>query len=126
MSYASMAQGLASSQIARYGAPATLTHTTVGTYDPVAGTSATSSAIATVSAMLDVSSTKKLGFIFGDGLVQNGDMMATISGDIAFSPNPGDVLTVLSGPLAHAYGVVESRPVMVGASAVYWNLLVRR
>jgi hypothetical protein len=126
MSYASMAQGLASSRIASHGAQVTLTHTTVGTYDPVAGAPATSSVVATVSAVLDVNSTKRLGFVFGDGLVKSGDIMATISGDIAFPPSPGDVLTVLDGPLANAYCVVDSRPSMVEASAVYWNLLVRR
>jgi hypothetical protein len=74
-------------------------------------------------ALLEGASPVALGFKFGPDLVQTGDLLATIANDrLEFSPVPGDTLTVDSV----VYQIIGTRPLYVGASAVMWDLLVRK
>jgi hypothetical protein len=106
-----------------YGARATLTHVTVGAFDPATGTTSGSSALTACSAFLDSASLKTLGFKFNPDLIQGGDIMATVAGVL---PVAGDILTVLDGPFAWPYVVIEARPQIAGADAVMTQCLVRK
>ena len=72
-----------------------------------------------VNALLDADKSSSLGFQFGDGLVQAGDIKATIAG---VKPLLGDVLTVGGTP----YTVKAVRPSYVMATEVTWECLVSR
>jgi len=106
-------------------ASAVLSRNVLGAIDPATGKSVSSSTL-TCSTLckLDSTSIKTLGYKFGDGLVQGGDIMASIpSKGLTFSPQPGDFLTVLNWP----YVVIETRPEFApGGSVCEWNLLVRK
>lgn len=118
-----MALGQAASTIKRYGAAATLARSTPGLHDAASGAPALATTTSTAtSAVLDASSLKTLGFKFGDGLVQGGDLQATIPAKgLDFNPQPGDVLTVDSSP----YRVAAVRPTYSGATPVMFELLLR-
>jgi len=105
-------------------APATLTRTVPGAYDPVTGTNGAPTVTnCATSAVLDSSSLKTLGFVFGDGLVQGGDIGAMIPAKgLTFDPAPGDTLTVLGW----AYVVIAVQPTFAGAVPVFHKLLVRK
>jgi hypothetical protein len=105
-------------------ASATITRTVAGAYDPVTGgpTPGSTTAIST-KAVLDSTSLRTLGFRYGEGLVQTGDMEAMIpAAGLTFDPAAGDSLTV--GGVA--YTVIGARPTYEGATPVLWQLLVRR
>ena len=105
-------------------ASATITRTVAGAYDPVTGgpTPGSTTTIST-KAVLDGSGTKALGFRYGEGLVQTGDIEAMIpAAGLSFAPAAGDSLTV--GGVA--YVVIAARPTYEGSTPVLWQLLVRR
>ena len=104
-------------------AAATLTRTVPGAYNPTTGGNGAATVTnASVKATLDASGTKKLGFKFGEGLVQAGDIMATIPAKgLPFTPQPGDKFT-----LGSAYTVAAVQPTWVGAVPVLYDLLVRK
>ena len=92
-------------------APATLTRTVPGAYDPVTGTNGASTVTnCSVKAVLDGASQKSLGSKFGEGLVQGGDLQAD------------DVLTVNGW----GYAVIAVRPTFAGSVAVLLSILVRK
>jgi hypothetical protein len=116
---------LASSLITEYGTPAVLTQVTPGAYDPATGTTAAGTTTNTnVSAVLDATSLKTLGYKFGEGLVQGGDIEATIPGKSinGHPPLPQDTLTFNGWP----WVIVGVRPTYSGGVAVSYQLLVRR
>ena len=119
MSLAATLQKTAQKALKSYGAKGTLTHTTPGAYDPATGTTSNVQTVTPCSALLDSSSLKTLGFKFGDGMVQAGDIMATVSGVV---PVPGDVLAVAIGQ----FNVIDVRPQYVGSDVVMAQCLVRR
>ena len=105
-------------------ASATITRTVAGAYDPVTGgpTPGSTTTINT-KAVLDGSGTKALGFRYGEGLVQTGDLEAMIpAAGLSFAPAAGDSLTV--GVVA--FTVIAARPTYEGSMPVLWQLLVRR
>lgn len=105
-------------------ASATITRTVAGAYDPVTGgpTPGSSTTLST-KAVLDSTSLRTLGFRYGEGLVQTGDMEAMIpAAGLTFDPAAGDSLTV--GGVA--YVVIAARPTYEGSTPVLWQLLVRR
>jgi len=111
--------------LARNGlaASGTLTRTTPGAYDPATGSS-TSGTTATASCLvtLDGSSLVSLGFKFGEGLVQAGDLLASVPArGLTFQPGPGDKLTIG----ATQYTVVQSKPTYAGHLPALWEMLVR-
>lgn len=119
MSLAATLQKTAQKALKSYGAKGTLTHTTPGAYDPATGTTSNVQAVTPCSALLDASSLKTLGFKFGDGLVQAGDIMATVSGVV---PVPGDVLAVAIG----SFSVKDVRPQYLNADVVMCQCLIGR
>jgi hypothetical protein len=124
VSLAATVQRTAIKALKSYGAAGTLSHIDTGGYDPATGT--TTGAVTTVtpcSAMLDSSSLKTLGFKFGDGLVQGGDMMATLAGIV---PAAGDILTINSGPYAAPYNVIAVQPQFIGSDVPMVVCLVRK
>ena len=120
MSLASTVTKSAARAVKAYGAKGTLTHVTPGGYDPTTGT--TTGAVTTVtpcSAVLDSTSLKTLGYKFGDGLVQAGDVLALVAGIL---PVAGDILAVATG----SFVVISSRPTFLGDAVVVTDCLVRR
>ncbi len=117
MSLASAVANAAKGAIKKFGAAAVLSRTAVGAYDPGTGTAVGVTTTYPVSAQLPSSKLKTLGFQFGDGMVQTGDISATIAG---MQPQLGDVLTV-GGT---AYTVKAIRPSYVMATEVTWECLV--
>ncbi len=105
-------------------ATATLTRTTPGAYDPVSGTDSGGTTVtSTALAVLDSSSLQTLGYVFGDGLVQTGDIQATLPAKgLTFDPAPGDVFTAAS----MTFRVIGTKPTYAGSVPVMWNLLVRK
>ena len=124
MSLGSVARSQAAATIKRYGAAAKLTRTTKGQRDPATGQIPTTTEEFPTFAVLDSSSTSALGFKFGADLVKTGDVSVMVPA----TPKPValDRLTILKGDLAGAYTVMDLRPLMVGADAVSYTLLVRR
>lgn len=123
MTLASTVQSSAYRAVKTYGAKGTLTQITNGVYNPATGTTSPVTVIANVSALMDATSLKTLGFKFGDGLIQSGDIQATIAAKgLPFVPGLGNVLAVPQG----TFTVRDSRPEWIGADAVIYNLLVRR
>ena len=117
----------AAEAIEEYGAPAVFTHQESGPFDPVTGESA-AGAVTTIPtfALLDASSLQSLGFRFGSGLVETGDIAATVAADAFTSkPIPGDRLEITEGEYAGSYGIHAVRPLMVGSAAITYELLVR-
>lgn len=104
-------------------APATLTRTTPGAYDPATGTNATgTTTVCSCKAVLDASSSGALGFKFGTGLIQTGDMLALVPAHkLTFVPASGDKLTISSTD----YAVIANQPTYGGATALLHQLLVR-
>jgi len=115
---------LASSLVGDFGAPATLSQITPGTYDPNTGTSGAGTTVnTTCSAVLDASSMTGLGYQFGPDLVQEGSQKALLAGKgLAVMPEPGDILTLAGVP----WVIDAVRPTYSGAVAVLYELLVRR
>lgn len=116
--------GAAFAGLGSLAASATMTRETLGEYDPATGgpTPGTTTT-ATVWAVLDASSLRTMGFKFGEGLVQAGDIEALIPAQgLTFNPDAGDKLTV--GGVS--YTVIQARPTYEGAVPVVWSLLVRR
>jgi hypothetical protein len=104
---------------------AVLAHVEPGTYDPGSGTSTGSvTSTCTTQVKLDGTSLKTLGFKFGDGLVQGGDIDGSIPGKgLTFAPLPGDTLTANGFP----YVIVSVRPSYTpGGSAAEYSLLLRK
>ena len=122
MSLAKIASSAALRALKTYGAPATLTRVVPGAYDPATGgVTAGTTTTCNTSAVLDATA-KSLGFKFGEGLIQAGASMATLTAKgLTFTPAPGDKFTVG----AIAYVVIAVRPVWAGATAVLYELLVR-
>ena len=124
MSLATIFLGQSANALKAHGAPATLTRITPGKQDvttgaPTQGITDSSSTYA----VLDASSTKRLGFVFSEGLIQKGDILAKIPAQgLDFEPLPGDVLTVRS----IIYRVVDVRPDFYQATPVMFSLLVRK
>lgn len=112
--------------LARKGlaASATLTRTVPGAYDPATGTN--TAGTTTTSACLvslDGSSLASLGFKFGEGLVQAGDLLASVPAKgLTFQPGPGDKLTIGTA----IYTVVQSKPTYAGHLPALWEMAVRR
>jgi hypothetical protein len=106
------------------GAPATLTRTTPGAYNPTTGGNAAGTTTnSTTTAVLDAATSVKLGFIFGPALVQGGDIMAMIPAKgLASAPLPGDTLTVAGW----TYKVVQVVPTWAGSVPVVYSMLVRK
>lgn len=126
MSLATLAQNQAANAIRRYGMPGTLTRTTLGTFDPATGTSASSSVSVPIKATQGATNIKSLGFKFGEGLVQTGDFALDIPAKgLPFVPKAGDAVAITSGDLAGAYKVVDNKPTVVGRLAAIHSLLVR-
>lgn len=119
MSLASTVQVSALRALRTYGAAGTLTHVTPGVFDPATGTVASTTTVTAVRALLDQTSLKTLGFRFGEGMVQAGDMQATVAGVV---PLPGDVLTLALG----VFVVIDVRSDFVGDQAVMSSCLVRK
>lgn len=113
---------LASNMIGEYGTAASLVHTVMGTYDPATGGSTDVDNTYPCQAVLDATATKRLGFMFGDGLVLGGDQLATIPAKgLAVTPQAGDSLI-----LDTVYSIVEVRPTYSGGVTVMYECLVRR
>ena len=123
MSLATVVQGSATRALNLYGQAATLNRSVPGVFDPVTGTTTATVSTYPVKALIDSASLRTLGYKFGDGLVQSGDVLATFSAKgIPFDPMPGDTLTVGS----IVFALVITRPVYVGSSAVIHECVVRR
>ncbi len=102
-----------------------LSHTTAGTYDPVSG--GTTGGVTTtynVQCKLDAGSFKRLGFKFGDGLVQGGMIEISMPAKgLAIKPLPGDLVTIGGTQ----YQVVANDPNFApGGTAVEYSLLVKQ
>ena len=123
MNLAKIAGDAALRAIKAYGAPATLTHTVPGAYDPATGTNAAGTTTnCNTSAVLD-STAKNLGYLFDASLVQGGDLMAMIPAKgLTFDPDPGCTLTFTGW----AFVVLQAKPTFAGAVPVVWQLLVRK
>ncbi len=119
MSLASAVANAARGALKKFGAPATLARTAPGAYDPGTGAVVGVTTTYPVNALLDATHLQSLGFQFGEGLVQAGDIKATIAG---VKPQLGDVLTV-GGT---AYTVKAVRPSYVMATEVTWECLVTK
>lgn len=119
MSLATVAAGAAKRALGAYGAPATLTRKTPGSYDPATGGVSNTTTTSSVRVLLDASSTTALGFKFNPDLVRSGDMLATVAG---VAPAEGDTLTLAMG----TFTVIAVRPVFVQATQVLAECLVRR
>ena len=105
------------------GALCTLRRSTPGVYNPATGTATTSLSTCPTYAVLDASILQTLGFKFGAGLVQGGDIKALISAKgLTFTPAPGDNLQMG----AVTYKVIAVAPTYVMDQAVVFDLLVRR
>jgi len=104
-------------------APAVLSRITPGAYDPATGTNAAGTTqTCPCLAVLDASQ-KGLGYVFGDGLVQSGDLSALIPAKgLTFDPAPGDSLAVAGS----AFSVIGVVPTFSGATPVLFKMLVRR
>ena len=105
-------------------APAVLSHTTRGVHNSATGTPGVNT-ITTCNtlAVLDATSMRGLGFKYGEGLVQGGDIDALVPGKgLTFTPQPGDLITVAGTQ----YTIVTVRPTYAGAVAVTHSLLVRK
>lgn len=114
--------GGAFSDLGDLAAAGTLTRKTPGTYDPATGTSSVTTTTSACKAVLDATSIRSLGFKFGEGLVQAGDLMATIpSKGLAFNPAAGDTLTLTVG----TFTLVSVSPTYAGSVPVMFACLVR-
>ena len=109
--------------LADLAASATLTRTTPGAYDPATGTNATgTTTVCPCKAVLDASSSGALGFKFGTGLVQTGDVLAYVPArDLTFTPASGDKLTIAGT----VYSVIANQPTYGAATPLLHSLLVR-
>ena len=113
----------ATAAIKHYGAAGTLKQSVPGVFNPATGTTTPTVTTCAVSAVLDGSSQKGLGFKFGEGLVKAGDLKALIGAKgLTFTPAPGNDLTV--GTIT--YKVIAAMPTYVMGQPVTWDLLVRR
>lgn len=119
MSLASIVKSAASRVVKTYGDAGTLTHVVVGVYDPATGTVGNVPTATACRAVRDASSLQGLGFTFGQGIVQTGDMKVILSG---VDPAQGDTLTLSDGD----WTVIAVRPSYVGADAVAYECLVRQ
>lgn len=125
MSLGTLTQKQAKNAISRYGAPVTISRPILGDQDPtLGGPSWTETSEFSASALMDFTSTRKLGLLFGSGgLVQSGDGLADVyASNLPFEPAPGDVLTFRDTP----YTIVEVRPTFVGELPVLFSCLVRK
>lgn len=108
--------------LADLAAEATLTRYTPGVYVPATGTNATGTTT-TCSCLTVMDGEAPLGFKFGYGLVQEGDLMALIPAKgLTFNPLPLDTLTVL----AATFTIVSVHVVYAGSVPVLFSCLVRR
>lgn len=104
-------------------APAVLSRAYVGTYDPATGTTSTGAASVCPCSAVRSAKAGRLGYLFGDGLVQGGDEVAMIAAKgLTLEPLPGDTLTM--GGIQWA--VIAVKPTYAGAVAVLFDLLVRK
>jgi hypothetical protein len=105
-------------------ASATITRTTLGAIDPSTGEpSTTATQSYSTRCKLDATSLKTLGFRFGDGLVQGGDIQISIPAKgVSFAPRAGDTATTKSV----VYVVIDVRPSYApGGAETEYNCLVR-
>lgn len=108
--------------IKRVGAPVVITRTVFGTVDPVTGEAPSTVASVDTYGALDASSLKTLGFKYGDGLVQSGDLIAMLPAKgLSFEPSAGDTI-LLRGSL---YTVKMNQPTYYGSTVVKHDCLVR-
>lgn len=109
--------------LADLAASAMLTRTTPGAYDPATGTlAAGSTTTCSCKAVLDASSSGALGFKFGTGLIQTGDMLALVPAHkLTFVPASGDKLTIAGT----VYSVIANQPTYGAATPLLYSLLVR-
>ena len=105
-------------------ATATITRVTPGAYVPATGLNATgTTTTCNCVAVLDSTSLKGLGFKFGEGLVQSGDIEALVPAKgLSFDPLPGDIITAAG----IQFTVVSVRPAYAGSVAVMFACLVRK
>lgn len=102
------------------GVAGTLSRSSLGVYDPAVGSSPVSTSVYSVSAVLDASSLQGLGSTFGAGLVQAGDVKATLASPV--EPMLGDILALPIG----LFSVKSVRPTYVGGTAVIYECLVTK
>lgn len=110
--------------LAKYGnATAQLVRSVPGAYDPVTGTATVVETAFTVSVLLDASGVQTLGFKFGVGSINAGDLEATVAAEgLPVTPIPGDVLKVGGDALQ----VVKVQTTPSIKNPVIHSLLVRR
>ena len=91
--------------------------------DPATGLATTATQTCRTRAKLDATALKTLGFKFGDGLVQMGDIEASIPAKgLPFLPEPGDNLSAIG----KQFKVICVRPAYApGGMATEYTLLVR-
>jgi len=105
-------------------ATAVLTRVVPGAFDTTTGTNAAGTTTTSACfAVLDSSSLKTLGFKFGEGLVQGGEILATVPAKgLSFDPAAGDTLTTAGVPFV----VIDVQPTYAGDVAVMFSCLVRK
>lgn len=115
-----IARSAAASAIGSYGKAMTFLAVTQGAYSVATGTAAQSSVDTACRGVVDGS---RLGFKFGEGMVQAGDLSVLLAASsLPSTPAPGDLLTIDG----HNWHVVANRPTWSGDQIALHEVLVRR
>lgn len=118
-----IARAAAANAIGQYGKSVVYRAMTQGAYNTATGTAPQSSVDTPCRGVVDTQSLRTLGFKFGEGMVQNGDVLVLVAAAaLPSTPAPGDRVTIDS----FDWTVVANRPTWSGDQIALHELLVRR
>lgn len=115
-----IARSAAANAIGQYGKTITYRAMSQGAYNPATGTATQASVDTPCKGILDGS---KLGYKFGEGLVQGGDVSVLLAAAaLPSTPAPGDLVTIDG----FDWVVIANRPTWSGDQIALHEVLVRK
>lgn len=118
-----VARSAAANAIGQYGKTITYRAMSQGAYNPATGTATQASVDTSCKGVVDTSSSRALGFKFGEGLVQGGDVLVLLAAaTLPSTPAPGDLVTIDG----FDWVVIANRPTWSGDQIALHEVLVRK